>query len=345
MINIEELLQPISPEEPCGVDVSYEPAMQELETLLVGKPETQFSPAEEPRWEEVRDRCVELLRRSKNLRVSVVLCLALLRVGGLPGFGDAFVLLQRMLVQYWESLFPRLDPDDNNDPTERVNILAALVTPFGSFEDPMQFLRRLREAPLTDSTRVGRFSLADIVPAKTPGAEAVAPVANATQVQAAFRDTPPEKLERLANAVSDSIKAAKAIDEFLTRTIGANRAPDWTPLLSTLLEIAKTLPADMSHLLPANGTSDGDAAQSGAPARAASGAGNGAIESRQDVVRTLERVCEYYSRAEPASPVPLLLRRAQRLVEMNFLEIIADLSPDAVTQIRNVAGTEPPPST
>ena len=56
MINIEELLKPISPEKPCGEDLSYDPAMQELETLLRGKPETQFSQAEEPRWEEVRDR-------------------------------------------------------------------------------------------------------------------------------------------------------------------------------------------------------------------------------------------------------------------------------------------------
>ena len=54
----------------------------------------------------------------------------------------------------------------------------------------------------------------------------------------------------------------------------------------------------------------------------------------------LDRICEYYSLAEPSSPVPLMLRRAQRLAAMSFIEIIEDLSPEALTSVHNVTGTK-----
>jgi len=36
----------------------------------------------------------------------------------------------------------------------------------------------------------------------------------------------------------------------------------------------------------------------------------------------------------------LLIRRAQRLMDKNFLEIIRDLAPDGLGQVERIAGTE-----
>ena len=47
-IPLEKLLAPVTPDKPSGDDVSYDPAFQELDTLVAGKPETQFSLAEPP---------------------------------------------------------------------------------------------------------------------------------------------------------------------------------------------------------------------------------------------------------------------------------------------------------
>ena len=55
-------------------------------------------------------------------------------------------------------------------------------------------------------------------------------------------------------------------------------------------------------------------------------------------MRLLQKICHYYARSEPSSPVPLLLKRAARLAEMDFMQIIQDLSPDAVVQIRSITG-------
>ncbi len=338
MINIDELLQPVSPTEPCGSDISYDPAMHQLETLLLGKPETQFSAAEEPEWEKLESLGVALIGRSKNLRVAMILCLALLKTEGLPGFRDGIALIRELLERYWEPLFPKLDPDDNNDPTERVNILTPLVTPLGAFDDPMQFQLRLREAKLSHSPRVGSFSLAEIV--APTGADGKAGP-DAGQAEAAFRDTPPERLEGTGQAIIEAAASAREIDAFLTATIGADRAMDWAPLLHTLEELRKALAPYLSG--PAAAPIIGaQPAAAGASAAAASApaAPSGAIQSRQDVVSAIDRICEYYKRAEPSSPVPLLLQRARRLVEKGFLEIIGDLSPEALGPLHTMTGVK-----
>ena len=67
-------------------------------------------------------------------------------------------------------------------------------------------------------------------------------------------------------------------------------------------------------------------------------AGHGTIRSRQDAVRALEAVAEYFRRNEPSSPVPLIVERAKRMVSMDFLAVLADLAPDALEQARRATG-------
>jgi type VI secretion system protein ImpA len=66
----------------------------------------------------------------------------------------------------------------------------------------------------------------------------------------------------------------------------------------------------------------------------------GQISSREDAIRALEKVCEYIEKAEPANPAPLFIRRAQRLMTRNFMEIIQDLAPDSLAEIQKLAGLE-----
>jgi type VI secretion system protein ImpA len=84
------------------------------------------------------------------------------------------------------------------------------------------------------------------------------------------------------------------------------------------------------------------AATESGPTIEATSVTRGEIRSREDVVKLLEKICEYYRRTEPSSPVPLILKRAARLAEMNFMEIINDLSPDSISQIRTITGEAAP---
>ncbi len=100
---VEKLLQPISADQRCGPDLSYDPRLEELETILKGKPEVDIGsvvkPAEPPDWVRLRDACIEVLGVAKHLRPAVCLCCCWLRLEGLPGFRDGLQLLRGLLEQ------------------------------------------------------------------------------------------------------------------------------------------------------------------------------------------------------------------------------------------------------
>ena len=60
--------------------------------------------------------------------------------------------------------------------------------------------------------------------------------------------------------------------------------------------------------------------------------------TREDAIRMLDKVCDWIQRNEPGHPSPLLIRRAQRLMSKNFIEIIRDLAPDGIDQVERLAG-------
>ncbi|MNF78440.1 hypothetical protein D3C84_606250 [compost metagenome] len=60
--------------------------------------------------------------------------------------------------------------------------------------------------------------------------------------------------------------------------------------------------------------------------------------SREDVIKLLDSICHYYQHQEPSSPVPFLIARVRRLASMTFIEIIADLAPDAVNELHRLGG-------
>ena len=91
---------------------------------------------------------------------------------------------------------------------------------------------------------------------------------------------------------------------------------------------------------PETGEAVAAAATPGGAVAAAVQAGyvGGKISTRKDAVKALEEVCDYYESNEPSSPLPLLIRRAQRLASKNFLDILRDLAPDAVAQAEALGG-------
>jgi type VI secretion system protein ImpA len=340
MIVAEDLLKPISEENPCGEDLSYDAKFQELETLAHGKPETQFSAAEPPDWKQLNSRCLELFARSKDLRIAVLFCAVGLELDRLPGFRESLLLVKGLLERYWDAVHPRLDPADNNDPLERINIVASLTMPVGSLGDSLQILGRLRAVPLCSSVQLGRYTMADILrssEAGTKGADGKPP-ASAAEIEATFRDSDPVQLQEISGVLGDCVALVRGVDEYLTKTVGPASAPDLTPL-STLLagmqkQIAPYLPV---AALPEETPTDLTVAAGDSPRQPSL---TGEIRSREDVLKMLRKICDYYKRAEPSSPVPLILKRAERLAEMDFIQIMQDLSPEAIATIQTITGSE-----
>src|ERR1700730_1344131 len=290
MIVAEELLEPISEEAPCGEDLSYDPSFQELETLARGKQETQFSAAEPPDWKGLRSRCSELFTRSKDLRVAMTLTVASLELDGLSGFRECLSLVKGLLEIYWPTVYPQLDPADDNDPLQRMNIIASMAMPIGTYGDTFRILERLRGMPLCDSVQMGRYSLADILRAES-GAPATddKPEIKTAQIDSAFRDSNQEKLGETFKILSDCIILVQATDEWITLTVGAKQAPDLTPLSGELTAMRNRVAPFIKGGTTVVG---GDSAS---PTGAHEGASQpalsleGEVRSREDVLNLLQK--------------------------------------------------------
>src|ERR1700744_178813 len=124
----------------------------------LGKPDQEIGKvkiaAEPPDWATVLDMALELAHRTKDLRVVIKLLRGALVVDGLSGLDRALALLTGYVTQFWPSVHPSLDPEDDNDPTPRMNVIAELC-------DPAGVLRDLRQLPLSRSRQFGRFSWRD----------------------------------------------------------------------------------------------------------------------------------------------------------------------------------------
>jgi type VI secretion system protein ImpA len=348
-IDIKSLLSEVSPESPCGEDLSYDASFLALEDMLRSKTgggvvagvEEQ---ADEPNWREVREKSIELLRRSKDLRVVMYLVLAALRIDGLAGLRDGMALLQGLLERFWEHLYPKLDPDDNNDPLERLNILQSLSPETVSAQDPMKFKQRLAEVPLCNSPQMGRFSLRDIQVAKgeiSVPADEGANNPSMSVIDAAFQDTATDELLAASQATEKAIEHLATITTVFSKNAAQGQTPDLSDFQSILGNIHKCVQGYLAK------RGYGEAVKEGAPADGEAGSGTdkagislaGDIRSPQEALLAIEKVCQYFDRHEPSSPVPMLLRRAQRLVSKNFMEVIADICPDAMSRIEIIGGT------
>lgn len=347
-LDIEGLMQPISSGSPCGDNLEYDPVFGELERAASGIPEqvigNAVTKAEPPDWPAVVRMASELFLRTKDLRVAMRLTRALLITQGIPGFDEGLALIAQLLVGHWDELHPQLDPEDDNDPTLRVNIVSELCS-------PETILKDLRSTPLARAQALGSVNYRHVALAagELTAVDGSVPK-DMAEVRAVFLGCDAEELLLLATAARGCVRHLVAIEDVLTRKVSVTRAIDLAPVLTLTRKIAEFVEARVAErgLIVASDASSADVlpgSSPGAPgdgAPAARVAMPAEVTSRDDVVRLLDRICAYYERYEPSSPVPLLLVRARRLVSMNFIDALRDIAPDAVAQAEAIRGQNTP---
>lgn len=339
------MLEPVSIQAPCGSNLEYDPAFLELEEAARGKPEQEFGTDDGdgvrriegsgPDWATMRKLSEALLGQTKDLRVALQLTRALTHSDGLAGLEQGAKLILGLLERYWDDVHPMLDHDDNDDPTERLSALAGL-----SASDML--IADLREAWVLRSRQAGVLTVRDIEVASgrlqaKPGTEPLSETQVLGMIAAGIAED--GNLTTRPRRINDTIKA---IESFVSDKVGSGMGVDFKPLLTLLYPILQFV--ERSAPRPAEAaTETSNGIEAGVESASVTGAAimvrqPGEIHSRTDVVETLDRLCDFLMRTEPTSPVPLVLRRAQKMMTMSFLELMNDVAPDGLQQAERVVG-------
>nr|WP_235505188.1 type VI secretion system protein TssA [Variovorax sp. Root318D1] len=338
---------PVEGPLPCGEDLEYDPDFMALQQAATGKREQQFGstiiPAEPPDWARVERIAKQLCQRTLDVRVLVLLTLAWTESRGLPGYVDGLRVVDGILQKYWDDVHPRVVDGDFEDPLPRMNALAALAEAEG-------LGRSVRDARLLEDG--ASMSLRQV--------EALLESSKADQIDypggiGRLREVARRAQEKAAApvmALHAALELLQRIRETSERALGQSWAPDFSRLERSLRTVVQLLPeqaqpAPVEALKAASGNEPAPADASGPgiarPLNGASGPRLASIKdieisTRDDVQVLLEKACQYMERTEPSHPAPMLIRRAQRLLDLNFFQIIEELVPEGLQKIESLAG-------
>jgi type VI secretion system protein ImpA len=205
----------------------------------------------------------------------------------------------------------------------------------GQLADHDSIVRDLRGMHLVRPGRHGKLSVRDVLIAQgkfsAPAGEAVP---SQVEIEGMLRAAAAEDPSQI-NAAREALRMTNELFKLLSDKVGIERVPDLQPLRDVLKTVVQVCDA----ALPRTEESEAQEAAA-APGEAAAPLQKapGELHTREDALRMLDRVCEFLERTEPSNPAPLLIRRAQRLMNMSFVEILEDLAPDGLSQVRNVTG-------
>lgn len=343
---LDRLTAPISEAEPAGPPIRFDPIFTEIRlareeddpNLPMGVWERPLKRAD---WAQIEARCkITLTQYAKDLQIAAWLAEAWTRQHGVEGLFRGMVLVERLLVRFWEVLHPRLDEDGDAElrvaPLEWINLSLSMTI---RVQIPM--LPR----PAGPSGRITladweRMTAIELSPAKQEAARKAAGESDELSLKRAdIVDYVHANLAADVGRSTQLIRGCLAALQSMTSLTDARlglEAPNMSKLRETLRAMERVLlqltPADKGQTMNPQETQETKDILDGADATdaQADGAALAAVApnrwtNRDEAYLTLQAVADYLSRIEPHSPTPYLLQRAVNWGRMPLPELIAEI--------------------
>jgi len=342
---LNRLISPIAGDHPCGGDLSFSVDFDDIRdarrhddtSLAQGEWETELKAAQ---WPKVRKLCEEVLSdKSKDLQIACWYMEAMTNLHGFEGAHFGLQILEVLVTDFWEFIYPSLDPDDLEERAGKIEWLNR------------QMATTIRNLPLTtresgayswlkwnESRQVDNLGLKDaeakakaLADGKLAG-ESFDKAAAASGL--AFYQTLDNQIRA---ALSTMLRVERHIDErFGDDSPGLK---DFRSALDDCAEVVDKLIAKLGGKVQAmsgnSATITYDISRSAATSPSAApkcdAVAIGHIRSRADAVTALRQVSQFFRHNEPHSPVALLADRAAKWAEMPFDRWLASVIKDEGT--------------
>ncbi len=329
-LDIESLIEPLSEEEPSGPDLSYDDERITIEGVFerpaAGGGDDDEDDATD--WRSTISMIESQMERTRDLWLPVYLMRAGARSGRFDSVVEGAELLARLCEERWPDVHPQLDEYG----------FIGRKTPCESLTRIGDFLGPLSRVTLIEHPRFGRFGGADFVAVSENGSDAP----NYGPFRATIEATPTEDLEALVDKIDALRGSLKRVDSVMTANAEGDTATNLDPTYVAIDALRKAVTAYIpGQECEAAGASSDDAGSDGYSGSGGGGGGagpsiSGAVRSRTDVAKALDAIIHYYEQAEPASPVPFVLRRAKAWISLDFMAVLNDIAPGGLEDATRV---------
>ncbi len=356
-IDLEAVAQPISPEQPAGPDMRadesrnniyfrlrdvWDVARRKEREALNSDPEhgDQKSKAETESataWRSVTSLASQLLSsQAKDLEAAAFLIQSSLRTSGTGGLGTALTVARTLVENFWNELYPTIGEEG----------LSSRLRPIESLSTaPSLVIEPLRRMAVANSSGQGEFTLSQYLSAASGrGSPSLSELERAAaETDTGFYLT---LFEELSVCQRELDALAKQLDEKCG--VDATGMPQG-PSLGDLRQALADYLAAVQHLakgrlanaieLAAEGQTPGGTGTPGAGK-----GGSGRLESRNDALRMLVQIAEFFERQDPHSLLGAQVRKVVKLANMSPAEYYTELLDDegARRQLFKLVGIDPP---
>jgi type VI secretion system protein ImpA len=335
-------LVPVSDSTPCGPDLEYDHDFVVLFASAAPRQDVQYGAfvgtPDPVNWSELERDCRRLMLRTKDIRVAVLYTRCRTRLAGAAGLAEGAGLLAVWLDAFAEQVHPQADVDGGRDVARemRMNAIQALADPEGLLAD-------VREIVLAKSS-LARLQVRDVERAfaHPRPIDALAPESVAQQL----RDVRAQRPEVMAG-FDEGIAHLAAIDAWCAVHL-EGYLPDLTSLTRLLGRL--TAPASENAVEPLEESPDpalasGESSESdvlaqlepvndetmSATERIAAQPGSEPSD-RQAALALIRTARTWFETHEPSSPIPVLLKRAERFVGKPYAEIVTAIPAELLVQ-------------
>jgi type VI secretion system protein ImpA len=281
-------------------DIS-EARRQEDPELIEKLEQGESSQAKKADWERVRDLTEKVLaEQSKDLWVAAWLTESLIYLEQIAGLTQGLNLIDRLLTNFWDSLYPQLEDDD---PELRIAPLSWL----GSYFDPAK-------------------SSSPVLAVRTVAAQWLDYEREQKLQGSAWESTPRDFYENRRETLNECLNSLSVLEQTCEEKFPKEKFADERPTFTILRGELERIETSLRTLLGNEPAPAPDPiTQSGDELSAAVNVGERtssipltteAIQTRTDAIAHITACARFLMRADPKDPIPYLLMRALRWGEL-----------------------------
>ena len=353
VVDIESLTKPISEESPQGTDIredsSPSSVFYKIKDARNGARAAERANEKEfdvedtvdalSMWKPVLEIAPDILENtSKDLEVLSWYIEALIRFYGFAGLRDGLALTKEIVETYWENLYP--EPDEDGMETK-----VAPITGLNGDGGNGTLLGPIRNCVITSEGSKGEFTLVQYQQAKDNDKVSDEDKRQARVSSAGFSlHDIEETINRGSNEfyinliddLQDCNEHFIALNDLLMSNCG-HEAPPTTSIRELLDEVLRSVRfltkeklAVVEEVAAEVPSDDGDSpvATSGGTRPGATGK-SGPIAGREDALKRLQEVADYFRLHEPHTPLSPAIERIVTWGRMSVADLMMELVPDS----------------